>query len=186
MNAPAHHPPAIRTTCPYCGVGCGVLAKPDGRGGAVIAADPNHPANLGRLCSKGSALGETLGLESVWTRDRDAPSRIVEDHLIILQHASRQNGFHRDCCLPIWTGPKRSAFGLNQARFHSYFYLPDPKYQWFVLIELQFFEKFFVEYGDRSSEVHKRKSLSESTVRPHKFELSKHPIIVEQERYSSG
>src|ERR1700724_1569176 len=63
MNAPAHHPPAIRTTCPYCGVGCGVLAKPDGPGGAVIAADPNHPANLGRLCSKGSALGETLALE---------------------------------------------------------------------------------------------------------------------------
>ena len=40
MNAPAHHPPAVRTTCPYCGVGCGVLAKPDGRGGAVIAGDP--------------------------------------------------------------------------------------------------------------------------------------------------
>ena len=62
MNAPAQHPPAVRTTCPYCGVGCGVLAKPDGRGGAVIAGDPDHPANFGRLCSKGSALGETLGL----------------------------------------------------------------------------------------------------------------------------
>ena len=49
----------VRTTCPYCGVGCGVLAKPDG----TIAGDPAHPANLGRLCSKGSALGETLGLE---------------------------------------------------------------------------------------------------------------------------
>src|ERR1700690_76925 len=64
MNAPAHHPPAVRTTCPYCGVGCGVLAKPDGRGGAVVAGDPDHPANFGRLCSKGSALDETLGLES--------------------------------------------------------------------------------------------------------------------------
>ena len=62
MNAPAQHPPAVRTTCPYCGVGCGVLAKPDSRGGAVIAGDPEHPANFGRLCSKGSALGETLGL----------------------------------------------------------------------------------------------------------------------------
>jgi len=60
MNAPTQHPPAIRTTCPYCGVGCGVLAKPDGRGGAAIAGDPDHPANFGRLCSKGSALGETL------------------------------------------------------------------------------------------------------------------------------
>jgi assimilatory nitrate reductase catalytic subunit len=51
---------AVRTTCPYCGVGCGVLATPDGQGGAAIAGDPAHPANLGRLCSKGSALGETL------------------------------------------------------------------------------------------------------------------------------
>jgi assimilatory nitrate reductase catalytic subunit len=51
------------TTCPYCGVGCGVLATPDGRGGAAVSGDPEHPANFGRLCSKGSALGETLGLE---------------------------------------------------------------------------------------------------------------------------
>ena len=54
----------VRTTCPYCGVGCGVLATPDGKGGAAIAGDPEHPANFGRLCSKGSALGETLGLET--------------------------------------------------------------------------------------------------------------------------
>src|SRR5450432_1664967 len=54
---------ATRTTCPYCGVGCGVLATPDsGGGGATISGDPEHPANFGRLCSKGSALGETLGL----------------------------------------------------------------------------------------------------------------------------
>jgi assimilatory nitrate reductase catalytic subunit len=53
-----------RTTCPYCGVGCGVLATPDGKGGAAISGDPDHPANFGRLCSKGSALGETLALET--------------------------------------------------------------------------------------------------------------------------
>jgi len=64
MNAPAPHPLSVRTACPYCGVGCGVLARPDGRGGAMIAGDPDHPANFGRLCSKGSALGETLGLET--------------------------------------------------------------------------------------------------------------------------
>jgi assimilatory nitrate reductase catalytic subunit len=39
-----------------------VLATPDGKGGAAIAGDPDHPANFGRLCSKGSALGETLDL----------------------------------------------------------------------------------------------------------------------------
>ena len=54
--------PTVKTTCAYCGVGCGVLATPDGNGGAAIAGDPDHPANFGRLCSKGSALGETLGL----------------------------------------------------------------------------------------------------------------------------
>ncbi|EPX87732.1 putative anaerobic dehydrogenase [Rubellimicrobium thermophilum DSM 16684] len=54
---------SIRTTCPYCGVGCGLLAMPDGAGGARIAGDPDHPANRGRLCSKGTALGQTLGLE---------------------------------------------------------------------------------------------------------------------------
>ena len=40
MNAPAQHPPAIRTTCPYCGVGCGIIAKPDMQGGAIIAGAP--------------------------------------------------------------------------------------------------------------------------------------------------
>jgi len=63
MNA-LSPPPAVRTTCPYCGVGCGVRATPDGVGGATIAGDGDHPANFGRLCSKGAALGETLGLET--------------------------------------------------------------------------------------------------------------------------
>jgi assimilatory nitrate reductase catalytic subunit len=54
----------VRTSCPYCGVGCGVLAAPDGKGGALIRGDPEHPANRGRLCSKGAALGETLKLDT--------------------------------------------------------------------------------------------------------------------------
>ena len=62
MSTPLPQPAAVRTTCPYCGVGCGVLAASDD-GGASISGDPTHPANFGRLCSKGSALGETLALE---------------------------------------------------------------------------------------------------------------------------
>lgn len=49
----------VKTTCPYCGVGCGVLAFADG----TIKGDPDHPANFGRLCSKGTHLGETTGPE---------------------------------------------------------------------------------------------------------------------------
>ncbi len=51
----------LRSTCPYCGVGCGVLLRPDGSGGLSVTGDPDHPTNRGRLCSKGSALAETLG-----------------------------------------------------------------------------------------------------------------------------
>src|SRR3954447_25947109 len=46
----------IRTTCPYCGVGCGLTVAADG----TIAGDEEHPANRGLLCSKGAALAETL------------------------------------------------------------------------------------------------------------------------------
>ncbi|MCW8194747.1 nitrate reductase [Proteobacteria bacterium 005FR1] len=54
------------TTCPYCGVGCGVVAttNADDKPNRVhIQGDENHPANAGRLCVKGSALAETVGLE---------------------------------------------------------------------------------------------------------------------------
>jgi assimilatory nitrate reductase catalytic subunit len=51
-----------RTTCPYCGVGCGLAVKPEGRA-LTATGDPAHPANLGRLCSKGGALGSTVGLQ---------------------------------------------------------------------------------------------------------------------------
>ena len=49
----------VRTICPYCGVGCGVIASPEG-----VSGDPAHPANFGRLCSKGSALDDSRRLRS--------------------------------------------------------------------------------------------------------------------------
>ncbi|RXF75657.1 nitrate reductase [Hansschlegelia zhihuaiae] len=63
IHAPEAPSAPTATTCPYCGVGCGVLAQPDRMGGATVAGDPDHPSNFGRLCSKGSALGETLSLD---------------------------------------------------------------------------------------------------------------------------
>ncbi|MDE2449508.1 MAG: molybdopterin-dependent oxidoreductase, partial [Gammaproteobacteria bacterium] len=51
----------VRTTCPYCGVGCGIVARNRADGTFEISGDPRHPANSGSLCSKGSALAETLG-----------------------------------------------------------------------------------------------------------------------------
>ena len=65
----------VKTTCPYCGVGCGVevstveasnngdSSKGDDSGGGnliTVAGDKDHPANAGKLCSKGSDLAQTL------------------------------------------------------------------------------------------------------------------------------
>lgn len=52
-----------RTTCPYCGVGCGVeIVSNDGGATLAVRGDAAHPANKGRLCSKGSALADSLTL----------------------------------------------------------------------------------------------------------------------------
>jgi assimilatory nitrate reductase catalytic subunit len=45
-----------RSTCPYCGVGCGVIIESQGERITGVRGDPDHPANFGRLCSKGSTL----------------------------------------------------------------------------------------------------------------------------------
>ncbi|MCX2524084.1 nitrate reductase [Larsenimonas rhizosphaerae] len=68
-DARAVHPPSVHnaapcqaaTTCPYCGVGCGVSATLEQGRITAVAGDTTHPANQGRLCVKGSALHETLG-----------------------------------------------------------------------------------------------------------------------------
>ncbi len=52
-QAPVRH---TRSTCPYCGVGCGVIIESQGEQIVGVRGDPEHPANFGRLCTKGSTL----------------------------------------------------------------------------------------------------------------------------------
>ncbi|ENV76920.1 nitrate reductase [Acinetobacter ursingii] len=56
-----------KTTCPYCGVGCGVDVNVQHKAHGTmvkVAGDIDHPSNFGRLCIKGSNLADTLGLET--------------------------------------------------------------------------------------------------------------------------
>ena len=71
-----------RSTCPYCGVGCGVIIGSDQNQIISVRGDPDHPANRGKLCSKGSSLHlsakaseveSSRVLMSMIRRDRDAP-----------------------------------------------------------------------------------------------------------------
>ncbi|MGK0500220.1 MAG: assimilatory nitrate reductase catalytic subunit [Oceanicoccus sp.] len=50
-----------KTTCPYCGVGCGIEATVKDNRLIAVTGDASHPANLGKLCVKGTALNETMG-----------------------------------------------------------------------------------------------------------------------------
>lgn len=79
---------AIKTTCAYCGVGCGILATPTGDRGVTIAGDPDHPANAGRLCSKGTHLGDTVGLEGRLLHPEIAGRRTSWDRAIA--HVARR------------------------------------------------------------------------------------------------
>lgn len=46
----------VKTTCSYCGVGCGIIIKKDANNQVFVEGDKNHPVNKGMLCSKGMNL----------------------------------------------------------------------------------------------------------------------------------
>src|SRR5271170_148581 len=54
----------VKTLCPYCGVGCGLIATTDGTTVLRVRGDPLHPANLGRVCPKGGASAQTINVSS--------------------------------------------------------------------------------------------------------------------------
>ena len=75
-----------KSTCCYCGVGCGVIIQSDGKHITGVRGDPDHPANFGRLCSKGSTLHLTAqpllqqqvrALQPEIRRDRKLPRSVV-------------------------------------------------------------------------------------------------------------
>ncbi|MGV8804448.1 MAG: nitrate reductase [Polaromonas sp.] len=87
-----------RSTCPYCGVGCGVIIESQGEQITRVRGDPDHPANFGRLCTKGSTLHLTAS--SAVTRQtrllqpmrrehrHEAPKRVSWDSALDFASAS--------------------------------------------------------------------------------------------------
>ncbi len=97
---------AVRTTCPYCGVGCGVKVTMNPGGGVRVEGDEQHPANYGRLCSKGAALGETLSLGDRLLYPEIAGQRVSWDEAI----TKIANGF---CRALLRHGPDAVAFYVS-------------------------------------------------------------------------
>jgi assimilatory nitrate reductase catalytic subunit len=65
----------VKSTCPYCGVGCGVDINQE-----QITGDAAHPANRGSLCVKGSALKESLAMPSRLLYPKLAGKEVSWDH----------------------------------------------------------------------------------------------------------
>jgi len=84
------------STCCYCGVGCGVLIEHDGQRIHGVSGDPVHPANYGRLCSKGSTLHKTgdLAARALYPELRlgKGLSRTRTDWDTAMQHAAQVFG----------------------------------------------------------------------------------------------
>src|ERR1700761_3113972 len=72
----------VHTTCPYCGVGCGVVAQAGHRSDETITGDKTHPSNWGRLCSKGAALGATLDNTTRLTQPTLHGAPVTWDHAL--------------------------------------------------------------------------------------------------------
>jgi len=75
---------AIKTTCPYCGVGCGIRALVTNDRTIKVKGDSTHPANAGRLCSKGTHLSETVGLEGRLLYPEIASQRVEWEEALAL------------------------------------------------------------------------------------------------------
>ena len=88
------HTHETRSTCCYCGVGCGVIIEHDRDRITGVRGDPEHPANFGRLCTKGSTLHlsarqETRALHPELRATRELPrTRVSWD--TALEHAAER------------------------------------------------------------------------------------------------
>ena len=89
----------VRSVCPYCGVGCGIVMQVQDNLIVKVSGDKQHPSNFGRLCTKGSTCNQTVAnagrMEHAFMRqerNRD-PARVSIDQAI--------NATARDCATSV-------------------------------------------------------------------------------------
>lgn len=115
----------ISTTCPYCGVGCGVQATTQGDALIATTGDHRHPANFGRLCVKGSKLPETGGHEGRLLYPRVAGNQVTWDEAILSTAERLQDLIHRH-------GPESLAFYLSGQLLTEDYYVANKLMKGFI------------------------------------------------------
>lgn len=122
MNALAT---VTQTTCPYCGVGCGVEATMNAGVVTAVAGSAQHPANKGRLCVKGSALHETLGEQGRLLHPRIAGARTTWDTALDHVASSLQSTIQQH-------GPDSVAFYLSGQLLTEDYYVANKLMKGFI------------------------------------------------------
>src|SRR5258707_1211673 len=97
MTMPEAPARSVKTVCPYCGVGCGMALHVENERVIKVTGDPEHPANFGRLCTKGSTVALTLNstdrLAAAHVRNEKLSERVrVPLDLALKQTAQRLQG----------------------------------------------------------------------------------------------
>lgn len=116
---------SIRTTCAYCGVGCGIKARVTDDREVAITGDKAHPANRGSLCSKGTHLGETVGLEGRLLHPR------VGDEQVSWNHATAEVAARMQKCIDEH-GPDSVAFYVSGQLLTEDYYVANKLMKGFV------------------------------------------------------
>jgi len=77
----------IRSVCPYCGVGCGIILQVEHNKVVKVIGDKAHPTNFGRLCTKGTTCGQAIAESG---RMENAYVRQARDHDPVNQEGCSQ------------------------------------------------------------------------------------------------
>ena len=80
----------VRTVCPYCGVGCGMVLRVDNDRVIKVSGDREHPANFGRLCTKGASVAETLQTPDRLSHAFIRSNRAAERQQVSLEEAIQE------------------------------------------------------------------------------------------------
>lgn len=113
------------TTCAYCGVGCGIKATLTGERSVTIEGDEAHPANRGSLCSKGTHLGETVGLEGRLLHP------MIGGEQVSWKHATSEVAYRMKACIDEH-GPDSVAFYVSGQLLTEDYYIANKLMKGFV------------------------------------------------------
>jgi anaerobic selenocysteine-containing dehydrogenase len=85
---------SVKSVCPYCGVGCGIVLQVEDNRVIKVAGDKTHPSNFGRLCTKGTTCGQAIAesgrMESAYIRHQRSHEPVRADMDAVISETARR------------------------------------------------------------------------------------------------